>query len=487
MDGQLTMGRLVNAIQVSDIRDEVGDILKKVKIRIVALVEQFTGADVNPQTTFEFENALASEVRELGRNVEQWTFNAIEPATLSEMPGTIKHRNRSYRRLADKSPNPLVVTAFGRICLTRARYRQGSAGRIAFPLEIALGIDQGFTPAAADMVGRQFATCGSSQGRTIAVIEERIGAKIGSKKLRNIVRSLAEGMEPFREECQLEKLMSWITLARKDGKSPLISISRDGVSLGIASLNSFEMASVATISVMSEGEKMGTVYIARAPEKNQKQLTDQLTSLLRETVRACGEAVPEIVYVSDAGKVETAYWKNVLRKFYIDGQRLKITRVVDYYHASERLTTIANALKFGKNKQGRVDWLREMRKLLLQPGGWGRVMRSIGKMKAKYQYKTHKSQDANNAEKHLRRYQRFMNYYDLRARNYLIGSGIVESACKQIVSERLKLSGMRWEHEGAQQTIALRCLLLSGIWDAAFSRHLSTKQPVDDLIVANAA
>jgi hypothetical protein len=487
MDGQLTLGRLINAIQLDDIRDEVGEILEKVKDRIVALVERFTETDVNPQTTFDFEETLASEVRELGRNVEQWVFNTIEPATLSKMPGTIKHRNRSYRRLADKSPNPHVVTAFGRICLTRARYRQGRAGQIAFPLEIALGIDQGFTPAAANMVGRQFAICGSSQGRTIDVIEERTGAKIGSEKLRNIVRSLAAGMEPYREECQLEKIMSWIKLVQKDGKSPLISVSRDGVSLGIASLNSFEMASVATISVMSEGEKLGTVYIGRAPETNQKVLTDQLTSLLREIVRACGEAVPEIVYVTDAGKVETAYWKNVLRKFFVDGQRIKITRVVDYYHAAERLTTIANALKFGKNKQGRADWLRDMRKLLLQPGGWGRVMRSIAKMKAKYKYKAHKSQDAKAAEKYLRRYRRFMNYYDLRARNYPIGSGIVESACKQVVSERLKLSGMRWEHEGAQQTITLRCILLSNVWDAVFSKYLSTKQPVNDVSVANAA
>jgi hypothetical protein len=487
MDGKCTLGRLFTAIQHADICDEVGGIFETVGLKIVALVVQFTESDVDPQTTFIFEEQLAAEVRELGRNIEQWLFNSIEPTTPAEMPGTIKHRNRSYRRLAEKTPNPNIVTPFGRICLNRARYRHGRAGRIAFPLEIALGIDQGFTPAAADMVGRQFATSGSSQGRTIEVIEERTGAKIGSEKLRNLVRSLAMGMEPHREECQLDQLMSWITRLQKEGKSPVISVSRDGVSLGIASLSAFEMASVATISVLSEGENMGTVYIGRAPETNQKVLTEQLTSLLRETVRACGEAVPAIVYVTDAGKVETAYWRNVLRKFYVDGHRIKITRVVDYYHASERLTTIADALKFGKNKQGRKDWLREMRKLLLEPGGWGRVMRSIAKMKVKYKYITHKSQAAVDAEKYLRRYQRFMNYHDLRACNYPIGSGIVESACKQVLGERLKLSGMRWEHEGAQQTIALRCILLSKIWPAVFNKYLATKLPVNDLITQKAA
>jgi len=236
------------------------------------------------------------------------------------------------------------------------------------------------------------------------------------------------------------------------------------------------------MSVMSEGEKMGTVYLGRAPETNQKTLSAQLTSLLKATVTACGEAVPDIVYVTDAGKVETAYWKNELRKFYVAARRIKIHRVVDYYHASERLTTIANALKFGKNPQHRQDWLQQMRKLLLEPGGWGRVMRSIAKMKSKYKYKLVTAQQAKDAEKYLRRYQRFMNYYELREQDYPIGNGIVESACKQVVSERLKLSGMRWDHEGSQQTITLRCILLSEIWNKVFRKRLGAKPPVNDLI-----
>lgn len=436
MEGQRTLTSPVKATQHGDIRDRVSEILERVKDKFVAAIQQFTATEVTPLTTFDFEEVLVKAVRELGREVEQWVFNSIEPIKTSEMPGTIKHPKRSYRRLADKSPNPHIVTPFGRVCLTRARYRQGRAGRMAFPLEIALGIDQGFTPAAADMVGQQFATCGSSQGRTIDAIQERTGAKIGAEKLRNLVSSLAAEMEPHRQECQLDQLMEWVKQAREAGKSPVIAVSRDGVSLGIASLSSFEMASVATISVISEGKKLGTVYLGRAPETNQKTLSAQLTSLLKATVTACGEAVPDI----------------------------------------------ANALKFGKDKQHRQDWLQQMRKALLEPGGWGRVMRSIAKMKSKYKYKSVTAQQAKDAEKYLRRYQRFMNYYELREQDYPIGSGIVESACKQVVSERLKLSGMRWEHEGSQQTITLRCILLSKIWNKVYRKRLGAKPPVNDLI-----
>ena len=134
-----------------------------------------------------------------------------------------------------------------------------------------MGIDQGFTPAAADMVGRQFATCGSSQGRTIDAIEERTGARIGTEKLRNLVSSLATEMEPHRQACQLDQLMAWVKQAREAGKSPVIAVSRDGVSLGIASLSSFEMASVATMSVMSEGKSWGLCILDEPPRQTRRR------------------------------------------------------------------------------------------------------------------------------------------------------------------------------------------------------------------------
>jgi len=71
-----------------------------------------------------------------------------------------------------------------------------------------------------------------------------------------------------------------------------------------------------------------------------------------------------------------------------------------------------------------------------------------------------------------KRYRRFMNYPEYRSHGSLIGSGIVESACKQIVTERLKLSGMRGSHAGAQRIMTLRSIFLSQTWDATFEKAL---------------
>jgi hypothetical protein len=97
-------------------------------------------------------------------------------------------------------------------------------------------------------------------------------------------------------------------------------------------------------------------------------------------------------------------------------------------------------------------------------------------------YRRGAAKDADKAEKYLRRYKRFMNYAAMKDQDFPIGSGIVESACKQIVSERMKLSGMRWHRDGAQCTMTLRCILLSGIWDTVYKMFLASKPTVNDLI-----
>ena len=80
-----------------------------------------------------------------------------------------------------------------------------------------------------------------------------------------------------------------------------------------------------------------------------------------------------------------------------------------------------------------------------------------------------------------------MNCAEIKSRGYPIGSGVVESACKQIVSERMKLSGMRWKKEGGQHTMTLRRLLLSQIWEAVYERWLESKPAVNDFINSKAA
>lgn len=485
MDVQVNAAPLIRAIADEEISQFAEQLAGEFRKRLVAVIEDFVKADPTAERTHELENLLHDRLREFGRSTLSWLFGQLE-VDVEKMPRKISYRGRWYRRLRDKTKRSGVLTRFGKIDLIRARYRLGRRGITLSPLELVLGIEDGCTPAAAVRIGKQFAAAGSSQGRTREMIADQMGAAIGNEKLRKLTATLAEGMEPFRERAQVEQLHEWIVEARESGKKPVLAVSRDAVALGLAPWSIFEMASVACISVMADGKKLGTVYLGRTPESNQATLSKQLTDLLTATVRRCG-ATPDVVYVSDAGKVETAYWKKTLRKFFVDGKRIKITRIVDYYHASERLTKIADALKFGRDKEKRQEWLEHVRWLLLQPGGHGRVLRSIARMRRLYGYRSSAASDAAKAERYLRRYRQFMDYATAKSRGCPIGSGVVESACKQIVTERMKLSGMRWSKQGGQKTMTLRCILLSGVWDAVYKSYLRAKPTVSDLIHGSTA
>ena len=58
-----------------------------------------------------------------------------------------------------------------------------------------------------------------------------------------------------------------------------------------------------------------------------------------------------------------------------------------------------------------------------------------------------------------------MRYAQFRRQGLFVGSGVVEAACKTIVGQRLKQSGMHWSVRGANAIVALRCLDLSNQWE----------------------
>jgi len=61
--------------------------------------------------------------------------------------------------------------------------------------------------------------------------------------------------------------------------------------------------------------------------------------------------------------------------------------------------------------------------------------------------------------------QERMRYGTYRQQGLLIGSGAVEAAIRQLIQQRLKLSGQRWTLQGAQQIANLRIAKKSGNLD----------------------
>ena len=85
--------------------------------------------------------------------------------------------------------------------------------------------------------------------------------------------------------------------------------------------------------------------------------------------------------------------------------------------------------------------------------------------------------------RYFRRNRHRMRYADTQARHLPIGSGVVEAACKTLVTQRLKRSGMRWRHAGGQAILTLRALVQSSRFDQAWALLSDTYR--QEVIVPN--
>lgn len=153
------------------------------------------------------------------------------------------------------------------------------------------------------------------------------------------------------------------------------------------------------------------------------------------------------------------------RKHPCMGETLDWIRVVDYFHASERIWTLADLL-LGKGQQS-VAWARKMQKWLLKAGGVNRVLHSAAGLRDHDGLKGMKRSAFGKAYRYLPVRMKYMQYAAYRRVGVPLGSGVTEAGCKTVDTQRLKRSGMRGGKAGAQTVLNLRVLRLSGVWDEA--------------------
>jgi len=457
---------------------DLNDALQPVLDGIRRLVQAFRNHPVSPAAAARFENELQQGLRQLGRVTAQWTYNALEPATVPDLPQRVQYEGSPFRRLAQKTPQE-VSTLFGPITLHRRGYRAAPAvgAPVLFPLGRELGLVQGATPAVVERVARYQAEGGTTQRQTLARLRREHGLSWGVKRLRQVTAFVAAAVEEHRPGAQAEQVLRWLAQAQaaRGRHRPVLAVGRDGITLGLQ-IKGFAIHEVATTGTLTvydrRGRRLGTVYLAYTPESGQATMSAQLTQLLTEVLRRWEGPLPRLCYVTDAGDNETTYYRKVLRRLRHPrtGRRLAWLWVLDYYHAAERLGTMAEAL-FGGGRLGWA-WARKMEKLLLKPAGVRRVLHSAAALRWRRQLRGQRLAKFRRAYNYLRDRRQCLRYAVYRQQGVPLGSGVTEAACKTVFTQRLKLSGMRWKKAGAQTILTLRVLLLSGVWDVVYERML---------------
>ena len=139
-------------------------------------------------------------------------------------------------------------------------------------------------------------------------------------------------------------------------------------------------------------------------------------------------------------------------------------QVVDWYHAQLHLTQAATALH-GEGTPAAQRWLRDRETLRLQ-GHAGRLAQQLLKLA-----RTHPdcAEALRREAGYFQDNHRRMQYLELREEGFLIGSGMVESACKQFRA-RLAGSGMHWSRSGLERLLPVREAIMSQRFDELWQK-----------------
>jgi hypothetical protein len=227
----------------------------------------------------------------------------------------------------------------------------------------------------------------------------------------------------------------------------------------------------ATVSFCDEkGDLLGAVRMARAPESKKASLKNMLAAEVAAIVGARPEL--KLVKVAD-GAADN--WEFLASSKLPDGEE-----VVDFFHATEHLHA-AIAAAYGdstRETQYRFESLRET--LRDDEQGVEKIIRAIKHLAHKHS----RSDAIRQALGYFRKHRKRMRYAELKARGFMIGSGIVEAACKTLVAQRLKQSGMRWSAGGAQAILTPRGWDQSERFDEAWA-FVAASFHTDVTVLAN--
>ena len=192
-----------------------------------------------------------------------------------------------------------------------------------------------------------------------------------------------------------------------------------------------------------------------------------LGPLLRQLASRVGMEQAEVwIALTDGGSGLEAFMQH-------NFNRPDLVLILDFYHAASYLEKLAKALH-PQDEQASQCQAEQWCSLLKAEGG--AVMREVLRQ---WDWPTRKSAALREQLAAVLSYfgnnVHRMEYPEYLAEGWHIGSGVVESACKTVVGQRLKGPGMRWGEEGAHAMCHVRALYRSekGQWQAFWDHRFA--------------
>jgi len=370
------------------------------------------------------------------------------------------------------------LSAAGPVTVTRHLYRPtGRGSKSICPLELRAGIIGGyFTPRAARQAA--FVTAQLTPGESEALFDELESMRPSRASLDRLPKTLSAQWESHRQE--------WESALRTQETVPaeatVMGVSVDGVMVpmkeGAADrtakqaepgkhasgpTGNQEVGCGTVVLYDAEGERVQTVRYGRMPESKKVTLQQQLQAegasiiALRPNLRR--------VHLADGAKDNWRLLSEIEQALNLPAQ--PCVNIVDFYHACEHLKNGCDAAWGESTPRGKAEFERLKTLLKEADQGADQVMRVL-----KYQRGRARGTKRLRLEQELtyfRNQRPHMDYAEYVRQGLPIASGVIEAACKTLVTQRMKRSGMAWRSPGGQGILTLRSLIQSDRWHAAWT------------------
>ncbi len=344
-----------------------------------------------------------------------------------------------------------VMTPLGRITLRRRAYlEQGRyiclADRmLGIPengwlscfekLVVALGVSTEF-PNACKLLEDLTGICMSEHG-----MANRVEA-LGEELLSQWKESDAEEIYPL--DSALSRTVCKIRLQR-----PVVYLQADGIHVPLNQAQKTKEARVGVVFWETERIRLS----AKRREIRRREYAATLEGLpvfkdllYKAYARVVGKMPCQPVFVGDG-----AGWLwSLAEEYYPDA-----IQILDYYHVSEYVWDVARSA-YPENLKRQKNWVKKPLDWL-KASQWEKVIAFVKPL----QERSETVESAKALERYLRNNSSRIDYKRYLEMGLMIGSGVVESSNRRIVSQRLKQSGMHWSVRGANSVMALRACYLS--------------------------
>jgi hypothetical protein len=369
------------------------------------------------------------------------------------------------------------LTTAGPVTLERQLYRPAGRGsRHICPLEMRVGIVAGyFTPAAARVGAYVTAQLVPAIGAEL--FRELGGMRPSASELGRLPKDLSVQWELHRQEWEAQLR----SLERVPKEAVTLAISLDGVLApmrgGVAEPpepdaepkqpkgpKGYQEVGCGAISLYdAAGDRLQTVRYGRMPEKNKVTLGQQLQAECQALLAA--QPRLRVVKLSDGARSNWSYLSHL--EFGRPAADIETWEIVDFYHACDHLHQATTTIWGEFTPKGRAEFERLKTLLKEDDRGLDVILRVL-------RYRRGKARGAKRAalKKELTYFQNQrprMRYAEFLRQHLPIASGVVEAACKTLVAQRLKQSGMRWSQTGGQAIVTLRSLIQSERWTRAWT------------------